>query len=81
MAFIFARSLTMRISACCRSLFDGADRAHAHSNRSNSGVTSRGKIAAMHPVCRDARKLLQAGQAGVDIQSLAKARRQRGLNA
>ena len=37
-------------------------------------------IPAMHPVCRNARKFIQARQAGVDIELRAKARRQRGLN-
>jgi hypothetical protein len=35
----------------------------------------------MNPMRRDAGKLLQAGQGGVDFQSFTKPRRQRGLNA
>ena len=42
-ALRIAASRTTRMSLCCRSLFDGADSAQAHSSRTSSGDTGRGK--------------------------------------
>ena len=66
-------SRTIRMSACCRSLFDGAESAHAHRSRSNVGIDRLIAIAPMRAMSRDARELVEAGEVRVDRESLAEA--------
>ena len=69
MARCLALSRTITISACCRSLFEGAERAHAHKRRSRLRFDRARQETPMHAMAGNPRKLVQAGELGVDAES------------
>ena len=61
------------MSACWRSLFDGADSAQAQSRRSSGRVHSLVEIAAVHLAAGDAGERVEPGKVFVDGDLLAEA--------